>query len=479
MTAVTSVCGYRRVLPARGHRLAQAPFGWPIVARHPSVELMVVAGNAFRRPAADRPVTGNNQADAGEIVVKRGVASADGLLSVAASWGIFWGGWAALIPGIKADLALTNQQLGFALFAIPVGAVPAMLLTGRLTRRLRQHTLPLVTVVFALAVALVGLAPSFPAFAVALLLVGGSSGAIEVALNATTAAYEARDGRRLFNRVHAATPVAMLAAAPAVGLARQVGVPTVAVLVMIALLVAVSAVLVVDRRGWHETAAESAGPRPRRLLGPLVLIGAIGATALLMENAVEQWGAIHLEQQLRVGPLVSSFAPAAYMAGLAVGRMVAQRHGDRFSDRRVLMLGGTLGGVGLAIGAAAWNPWWALVGFGLSGLGIAPVLPTLLSAAGRAAGPDRRSSAISLITIVGYAGFLSSPPLVGVLAGRLGLSAALTLVALGGVVVLTGARFVRLPPAGADRAQVEEATTSGSSRVSERRLDEAGRGQPG
>lgn len=143
-----------------------------------------------------------------------------GLLAVAASWGLFWGGWAALIPEIKAKLALTDQQLGLALFAIPIAAVPAMLGAGRLVQRLAQYALPLVTAAFALGIVLTGWAPSPLAFTVALLVVGGSSGMIEVALNATTATQEATDGQRLFNKVYAATPLAMVAAAPAVGLAR-------------------------------------------------------------------------------------------------------------------------------------------------------------------------------------------------------------------------------------------------------------------
>ncbi|WP_344885171.1 MFS transporter [Allokutzneria multivorans] len=366
---------------------------------------------------------------------------------MAASWGLFWGGWAALIPEIKADLALTDQQLGLALFAVPVAAVPSMVLTGRLAQRLAQHTLPVVTGVFALGVLLVGFSGSYVTFAASLLVVGAASGAIEVALNATMAAREARDGERLFNKVHAATPMAMVVAAPCVGLARQLGASALAVLVVIAVLVALSAVVAIDPNGWVDKAeSTSAEASPRRYYVPLVVVGAVAATVLLMENAVEQWGAIHLETELAAGPLLASFAPAAYMAGLSAGRLLAQWQGAALGDRALVVAGGALGLVGMVVGAAAWSPATTLIGFAVAGIGLAPVVPTLMGAVGRAVANDQRSKAISLVTTIGYAGFLSSPPLVGTLAGWLGLPVVLMVVAMFGLVVMAGAAALRLLP---------------------------------
>lgn len=212
---------------------------------------------------------------------------------------------------------------------------------------------------------------------------------------------------------------------------------------VIAVLVAGSAVLALDSHGWFAPSAVPGGSRPRQLYTTLLLVG---ATVLLMENAVEQWSALYLEQQLSASPLLASIAPTAYTAGLSAGRMLTQWQGARCSDRALVVLGGTLGAVGLVIGATAAHPSWALLGFALAGIGLAPVVPTLLSAAGRAVSPARRSTAISLVTMVCYAGFLLSPPLVGTLAGWLGLSTALGVVALCGTLVAAGAHVVRLLP---------------------------------
>jgi MFS family permease len=386
-----------------------------------------------------------------------------GLLAVAASWGVFWGGWAALIPDLKADLGLDTRELGLSLFAIPVAAVPAMAFTGRLANRFAQHTLPLVTALFAAGIGVVAFAGSVPVFVAGLLLVGAASGAIEVALNATAAAHEARDGVRLFNKVHAATPLAMVLAGPSVGLARQLGVSRTAVLLVVAAVVLGSAALAVDRRGWRgagtpaERGAETGrgtetervtetGRGPVRWMRPFLLVGAVAAAVLLMENAVEQWGAVHLEQNLGAGPLLGSAGPAAYMAGLSAGRMLAQWKGALLADPTLVRLGAAVGGLGLAIGAFATSPYLTLAGFAFAGIGLAPVVPTLLAAVGRAAGPRDRSTAISVVTTTGYAGFLASPPLVGLLAAGIGLPSALGVVAGLGLAVLLGAHVLRLVP---------------------------------
>ncbi|GGP55527.1 MFS transporter [Saccharothrix coeruleofusca] len=374
-------------------------------------------------------------------------SASTGLIAAAASWGLFWGGWAALLPGLIEQVGATEAQFGLALFGIPVGALPAMVATAPLARALRAWTLPVVLVAFAVACALPGLATSPLALAASLLLVGATSGAIEVALNTTTAAHEARDGVRLFNKVHAATPLAMVLAAPAVGLARQNGVAPLPVLLVIAGLVLLSALLAVDRDGWRAAPAE---PGPRRSVAPLLIaFGVLAAVVLFVENAVEQWGALHLEQGMGAGPLLGSAAPACYMAGLFAGRLLAQWRGDRVSGRALVLTGGALGAVGIGTAALAARaglpPALALAGFAIAGVGLAPALPTLLGLAGAAVDDARRPGAIAAVTTLSYLGFLVSPPVVGVMAGAWGLTPALTAVACGGLLVAAASIVVRAP----------------------------------
>lgn len=368
-----------------------------------------------------------------------------GLIFAAASWGLFWGGWAGLLPEVKDQIGATDSEFGLALFGIPFGALPAMVITGKLVSRLRERALPLVLLAFAVACALPGWTYSPVAFGVSLVLVGATSGAIEVALNATTAAHEARDNTRLFNKVHAVTPLAMVVAAPSVGLARQAGASSREVLLVIAVLVLVSAALAVDRAGWRTRSTPASAVRVRSATPVLVAFGLVSAVVLFMENAVEQWGAIHLEQGLGAGPLLGSAAPAAYMIGLAAGRMLGQWQGERFSGLTLVVFGSVLGTIGLVLAAAGLPAAFSLAGFALAGIGLAPAVPTLMAMAGKATDDEHRPAAITTVTTISYLGFLGSPPLVGLMAAGWGLSTAFAVVAAGGVLVAVAAALLRVP----------------------------------
>ncbi|MFD8385976.1 hypothetical protein ACFV2X_46990, partial [Streptomyces sp. NPDC059679] len=53
------------------------------------------------------------------------------LVVVSGAWGAFWGTWSALLPAVLERADATPGELGLVLTAVPVGAMPAMGLVGR------------------------------------------------------------------------------------------------------------------------------------------------------------------------------------------------------------------------------------------------------------------------------------------------------------------------------------------------------------
>ena len=51
-------------------------------------------------------------------------ASPRGLLAAYGAFGVFWGGWGALLPAVKAQTAATEAQLGLALLCIAAPRPP-------------------------------------------------------------------------------------------------------------------------------------------------------------------------------------------------------------------------------------------------------------------------------------------------------------------------------------------------------------------
>ena len=53
-----------------------------------------------------------------------------------AAYGLFWGTWGASLPALKTAAGVDDSQLGIALLFVGLGALPAMILTGRAVDRL-------------------------------------------------------------------------------------------------------------------------------------------------------------------------------------------------------------------------------------------------------------------------------------------------------------------------------------------------------
>jgi MFS family permease len=87
-------------------------------------------------------------------------------------------------------------------------------------------------------------------------------------------------------------------------------------------------------------------------------------------------------------------------------------------------------------------------GFLLVGLALAAIAPVAFSVGGEMV-PDRAGSAVSVVTTVGYGGFLLGPPLVGGIAEITGLRMALGIIAAAGLSVFALSLALREPPSDA------------------------------
>jgi hypothetical protein len=376
-------------------------------------------------------------------------------LACFAAMGVFWGAWAALLPDIRVQVAASDAELGLALVGAGAGALPAMLLTGRLWTQFGWWLIPLTALTFGAATLTPLLAASPLALGVAMLAIGASSGSLDVAMNSAVSDVEAAQGRRLMYAAHAFFSLAVLVSSVATGLARELGAGPVHVLPVVA------AVFIVAAVGSATSARRSAlagigTPVPAGMpaaggmpsaTGAIVALAVLCALGFLIEDAIQNWSALLLERELGAGPALGGAAPGVFGGAMFVGRSAGQWLGGRVSERD-LLVGGALGAAaGLGIVSTAGNELVALAGFAISGAGVALVAPALFARAGRMAQPGRRGAAIATLTVFGYTGFLVGPVIVGLLSEAAGLRVAIAclgvlaiVLAIGGQLVLGGRR---------------------------------------
>ena len=117
--------------------------------------------------------------------------------------GFVMGAWAPQIPLLLPRHNISEGILGLLIFGLGVGAVSAMLFSGRIIALYGSRR---VATVFALAAApmlpLIVYAPSVWALALLMALMGGMIGCMDVAMNASAVEVERRLGRAIMSSSH-------------------------------------------------------------------------------------------------------------------------------------------------------------------------------------------------------------------------------------------------------------------------------------
>jgi MFS family permease len=364
-----------------------------------------------------------------------------------AAFGLFWGGWGAALPAVRAHAGVSDGALGLALLCIGAGALVSMRPAGVVLDRHGARVLPLALAIFAASAVLPALATSGAALAGALLVLGAASGAVDVAINAEGVRAEAASGRRLMNLAHAAFSATVVVASLLAGAARAAGAGVGAIFAAIAVLLVLAAVALHRLPAAEGRSAPEATRGLRAMLHVpawLAILGGLTALAYFIENAWQSWSAVHLEGTLGAAPALAAAGPALFAAAAATGRLLGNAATRRVEDRALVRAGAALAAAGTLLAALAPVTGLALVGIALAGLGTSVCAPVLIGLAGRHAEPAARASAVSIVTTLAYLGFLVGPAAVGLAADGLSLRAA-----LGGVagLALILVALVRLAPA--------------------------------
>jgi MFS family permease len=376
------------------------------------------------------------------------VRAARGPLLAFFAFGAYWGAWGVLVPDIKEQVDASVTELGIAFLALALAALPAMLVTGRIVDRVGPRIMPITLVLFGLAAVLPGLAGSVWQLTLALIVVGITTGAVDVVINVAATNVETSGGPRVMQVAHALFSAGFLVAAIAVGIARGAGAEPLAVLAGIAVLVLVSALF---NRGYPASPRRQASRRivlSRRLL----VLGLLCGLAFMIEGGIENWSALYLETDLDASPAVSALGPGSFAAAMVAGRLLGQWLELRVGDRRLLSVGALVGSGGLFLAAVAPAVPLALLGFAIGGAGVSVAAPTLFGAAGRGASDAERGSAVASVTTISYLGFLVGPPLIGAVSGATDLRVGIGLLAgIALVLAVAAASARRSLPGGGGR----------------------------
>lgn len=169
-----------------------------------------------------------------------------------------------------------------------------------------------------------------------------------------------------------------------------------------------------DRPPSGKQLVAAAWREPRTLLIGLLVLG-----LTLAEGSAGDWVALALADGYGASNAVGALGYGLFVTAMTLGRFGGTVVLDRWGRVPVLRACAALAVAGLALFVFAPVPWMAMAALVIWGLGASLGFPVGMSAA--ADDPARAAARVSVVSTIGYGAFLCGPPLLGLLAERVGI----------------------------------------------------------
>ena len=327
--------------------------------------------------------------------------------------------WAPLVPYVKESIGADEALLGTLLLCLGLGSVLAMPLAGALSARIGSRPVIITSGIgMALVLPLLSIAPTMPVLAGALMLFGAFLGALDVAANIHATEVQTIAKVPLMSNFHGFYSIGGLIGAGfmtallSLKIAPLPASASACVLMLVAMFIATPGLL-------RTKPADEGTPFFVVPHGVTVLIGILAFILFLLEGAVLDWSAVILSEVREMPKSQAGIGFTLFALAMTAGRLTGDFTINHLGASRVLVLGSLLTVAGVAL-VVFLPPPLGLAGFVLIGAGAANLVPLLFTAAGNQRSMPA-SHAIAAVSIMGYAGVLLGPALVGFLGKAIGL----------------------------------------------------------
>jgi predicted MFS family arabinose efflux permease len=280
-----------------------------------------------------------------------------------------------------------------------------------------------------------------------MVVVGAGNGLIDVFANVATQRVETVTRRPALQWLHACYALGGITGATLAGILAAAAIDH-----RVPIVVSGVALLLVAwwnaRRGDHTPGEAVAGTKLsvsafRRHRG-LLPAGLVVLFAFLVEGAMDTWAGRYVQETLNVSASAAAVVFVAFSFSLFLGRMFAGKVLFGLGRRTTILLGGAVAAVAGATIAATDRIEIVGAAYLVMGFALSAVAPAGFGLVERRAAGDQ-ANAIAAVTTLGYAGFVFSPPLVGLIAQEFGLRSAMAVIFSCTAGVLAAGWFAREP----------------------------------
>lgn len=359
-------------------------------------------------------------------------------------WFVFGCGmslWAILIPYTKKRLELDDSQFGSLLMLIGIGAMLAMAIAGKIASRIGcRYTIVFATFILIVTLFGVNYINDIALLCVFLVLMGVGAGIVDVALNIQSVFVEHTLSKKLMSGFHAMYSAGGFVCGMIASFMLSNGVNLQHVIfVLLGIFVAV---LLISIAGLTNSGGEESKAKFVKPSFAILICGFIGFVAYMSEGAFLDWSSLFLIEIKGVDKANSGYGFALFFGAITIGRLCGDFLANRFESAKLIAISAGISLVGMGIFIAIPNLWATYMGCILAGLGIANIVPLIISSIPKIKGNMSLNSAIAAVTTISYSGTLIGPALIGYISHATSLVFALcVIVGLLALVVLVAKKF--------------------------------------
>lgn len=357
--------------------------------------------------------------------------------------GLCFATWTSRIPSIQQNLHLSDGALGLVLFALPVGSLIALPLSGWLVTRFGSRTVVANALIFyVIMLAALGLAQNITQIVFVLVLYGMAGNTANIAMNTQAVGVEAKYNRNIMASFHGLWSLAGFTAG-GIG-SYMIGnniIPfhhfiIMGCFILIALAIIFQYLLPNEQK---RTVNSRIFVKPDKTL---LLLGLIAFCCMICEGAMFDWSGIYFKKIVKAEGAWIGAGFTAFMCTMAAGRFIGDWVAMKLGFKKTIQFSGLTIATGLAIALLFPYLLPAIAGFLLVGFGVSSVVPLVFSTAGKSKTMSP-GVALAAVSSVGFLGFLAGPPLIGIVAGISSLRISFIIIALMGLSVAIVVRLVK------------------------------------
>jgi fucose permease len=334
---------------------------------------------------------------------------------VFSSVNILIGTWILYLPFIKTKFELNDSQIGFALFFTACGLLFSIPFVPYVNRKLGTgRSTKIGIIVLALLYNLPFLASDYYLLCASLFLTGVFSGFTGTSMNALVSIIEKKDGQNFMSAAHGFFSLGgFIGAGIGSILIAKFSNPSYHMLLMSSIIIIATLLLSKNYEHIVEPKQDNSkkGTNILKNIKPVLGLSLVAFIIMLNEGAVEHWSNLYLFDIVGVSENYAGFGFVIFSLTMTIGRFLGDGVSKKIGSIPAISYGCVIAIIAYGLILVS-NFYVCVLGFGVLGIGISVIIPEVFRLAGKSKELNT-SVAISVVSGIGFMGFLVGPVLLG------------------------------------------------------------------